>query len=335
MTRAIVVNGILSGPQEMRVSNDWKLREVGDTDVEVDIKAIGANFFDILMVQGKYQHKPDPPYVPGAEYAGIVTKVGNGVTKVKVGDRIFGGTLEGAYSDKIVVNEMQVFPLHDRLSFEQGAGIYVTYPTSWAALTLRANVQPGETVLVHAAAGGVGICAVQIAKLLGAKVIATAGSDEKLKIVKEKVGADYTINYRTQDWIKEVKKITGGKGADVVYDPVGLIEESLRCINWNGRILVIGFAAGTIPKIAVNRILLKNCSVVGLHWGAYTYNEPEAVPGVWEKLLTNFASGKLTPIVYERVYDGLEQAGEALTALGNRQTYGKVIVRPNGQSARM
>ncbi|CAO3600069.1 unnamed protein product [Absidia cylindrospora] len=208
-------------------------------------------------------------------------------------------------------------------TFEQACGLYITYPTSYSALVLRANLKAGEYCLVHAAAGGVGIAAVQIAKALGAIVIATAGSEEKLQVAK-KFGADHLINYRDKDWTDQVKKVTKGHGADVVYDPVGLVEQSTKCTAWNGRILIIGFAQGTIEKIPANRLLLKNISAVGLHWGAYTKNEPERIPEVWKALFELFESGKLLPALYETVYS-FSDIPKGLKAINDRASYAKVV----------
>ena len=202
-----------------------------------------------------------------------------------------------------------------------------TAPTSYAALVTRAKTQPGEWVLVHAAAGGVGLAAVQIAKALGAKVIATAGTADKLAVAK-KFGADYGIDYTDKTWPQQVMKITGGHGADVVYDPVGLIDISMKCIAWNGRLLVVGFAGGNIEKVALNRVLLKNVSIVGLHWGAYAKFEPEQQSIVWDGLMKMIADGKYKGTVYDgsKEFQGLNDVGKALTALGARKTWGKVVI---------
>lgn len=212
------------------------------------------------------------------------------------------------------------------ISFEQAAGIYVTIPTSYEGLVGRANTQPGEWVLVHAAAGGVGIAAVQVAKALGARVIAAAGSEEKRQIAK-KCGADYAIDYNAPGWQDEVKKITDGHGVDVVYDPVGLLVPSLKCIAWNGRLIVVGFAAGTIEKIPANLVLLKNVSIVGLHWGATALKDPKRYFEVIDEVMKMISSGRLIPQVYDPVYEGLEQVTTGLKDLEDRKTWGKAVVR--------
>jgi len=207
------------------------------------------------------------------------------------------------------------------------AGLMVTAPTSYAALVIRAGVKKGDHVLVHAAAGGVGLAAVQVAKAFGAVVIATAGSARKLEVAKG-FGADYGVDYKEKGWEEEVKKLTpGGRGVDIVFDPVGMVNTSLKCIAWNGRILVIGFAAGDIEKVAMNRILLKNVSVVGLHWGMYTKEEPQTVEAVWNGLFKLMKEGKFIGTGYtDRKFAGLESVGEALQMLGNRNTWGKVVI---------
>ncbi|KAF9370856.1 hypothetical protein CPB97_002409 [Podila verticillata] len=270
-------------------------------EILVDVKAAGLNFFDILQVQEKYQIKPPYPYIPGAEFAGIITAL-HPETKsaFKVGDRVFGST-QGCYAEKLCCNPKTLLPIPANLSFEQAAGLFITYPTN----------------------------AVQIARALGAKVIATAGSPEKLQIALAN-GADHAVNYRDKDWAAQVLKITGGKGADVIYDPVGLINDSLRCAAWCARVLVVGFAAGTIEKIPANRILLKNISVVGVHWGAYAKYDPVTMERVWTELLQLFAEGKLVPVVYEKVYQGLDGVKTGLNDLGSRKTYGKAVVSIGG-----
>lgn len=215
----------------------------------------------------------------------------------------------------------------DNISYEQAAGIYVTIPTSYEGLVGRANTQPGEWVLVHAAAGGVGIAAVQVAKALGAKVIAAAGSEEKRRIAVKYGGADVAIDYNAPGWQDEVKKITGGKGVDVVYDPVGLLVPSLKCINWNGRLVVVGFAAGTIEKVPANLILLKNVSLVGLHWGPTSVKDPKRYKEVLDEVMGLVSSGKLVPQVYDPIFDGLDKVVDGLRDLEARKTWGKAVVR--------
>ncbi|PWA00368.1 hypothetical protein BB558_003591 [Smittium angustum] len=333
MKAIVVKDKLLSGPDEMQVFT-VPIPVPKKGEILVKIEATGANFFDILMIQGKYQHKPPLPFIPGSEFSGVVVSSHQTTKEFKEGERVFGSTDTGAYAEYVCVNEAQLYKIPENLTFEQAAGIYVTYPTSYAALTLRANLKPGETVLVLAAAGGVGIAAVQIAKALGATVIAAVGSEDKFDICKRE-GADHAINYRNKSWTQEVLKLTNGKGADIIYDPVGMIEESLKCIAWNGRALVIGFAGGTIEKVATNRVLLKNVSVVGLHWLAYTKNEIERVPETWEGLFDLIEKGLVKPIVYDPIYYGLENTNKALNAIISRKTFGKVIVKPSSSSPKL
>jgi NADPH2:quinone reductase len=279
------------------------------------------------MAQGRYQVRPPYPFVPGAELAGVVSSVGSGVDGFRVGDRVFASVSLGAFAEHAVVPARAAWRLPDAMTYEEGAALPIVYPTSYAALVLRARLQPGEHLLVHAAAGGVGLAAVQIGKALGAHVIATAGGPEKLAIARE-AGADVTIDYREADWPDQVKRATGGRGADVIYDSVGgdIFDQSFKCIAWNGRLLVIGFAGGRIPEAKANRILLKNIAVMGLHWGAYAIHEPERIPEVMEALLRMYETGTIRPVIFRRY--PLEQIADALAALGSRQTHGKVILAP-------
>ncbi|KAI8327047.1 NAD(P)-binding protein [Choanephora cucurbitarum] len=324
--KAYVVEKWLKGPEELRIQDAPLPSEPKQGELQIQVKAVGLNFFDTLMIQGKYQIKPPFPFVPGGEFSGIVLKSTS--STFKPGDRVFGSGY--SFAEVINVPASNVLPMPSHFSFEQAAGLYVTYPTSYAALVLRAQLKAGEYCLVHAAAGGVGIAAVQIAKALGAKVIATAGSKEKLEMAK-RFGADFAINYRDSDWTEQVKKVTHGHGADVVYDPVGLVEASTKCTAWNGRILVIGFAQGTIEKIPANRLLLKNISAVGLHWGAYTKNEPERIPEVWHALFDLFESGKIKPALYDTIYR-FEEIPEGLKAINDRTSYAKVVARFGSES---
>ncbi|KAI1302132.1 hypothetical protein EDD11_005725 [Mortierella claussenii] len=326
--KAILIEKALTSVDQMTVQTvaDPVLKK---GEILVDVKAAGLNFFDILQVQEKYQIKPPYPYIPGAEFAGVISQIHpDAKTSYQIGDRVFGST-QGCYAEKLACHPTALLPIPANLSFEQASGLFITYPTSYVALAERAQLKAGEWCLVHAAAGGVGLCAVQIAKALGAKVIATAGSQDKLKIAL-KNGADYGVNYRDKDWAAQVLKITGGKGVDVVYDPVGLINESLRCSAWCARVLVVGFAAGTIEKIPANRILLKNISVVGVHWGAYAKHDMATVAKVWTELLDLFAKEKLVPVVYEKIYQGLESVKTGLNDLAARKTFGKAVVAITG-----
>lgn len=311
---------------------DLKVQEAPEPEVTpgtlgVDVRATGCNFFDILFVQGKYQMKPPFPFIPGGEIAGTVREVGPEVEGFQVGDRIMGTIPTGGYAERAVVPALAAYKFPERMTFAQAAGFPITYPTSYAGLVLRAGLQAGETLLVHAAAGGVGLAAVQIGKALGARVIGTAGSDEKLELVKRE-GADLTINYKSEDFVQKVREMTDGRGADVIYDPVGgdILDRSLKCIAWNGRLLVIGFASGKIPEIRANRILLKNIAVVGLHWGAYAINEPARIPETFDALFKLYEAGKINPVVCKSY--PMEKLPEALADLGSRRTYGKAVTTP-------
>ncbi|KAJ2307324.1 hypothetical protein IWW55_001036 [Coemansia sp. RSA 2706] len=323
--RAIVVKNWLKGPNDLEVKDiPVPTPQAGELLVHID--SVGANFFDILLIQGKYQIKPAFPFTPGAEFSGTVVRApADG--QFKTGDRVFGSNPTGAYAEYIAVPQAQCFAVPSTLSLEQAAGLYITYPTSYAALVLRAQMRAGEWVLVHAAAGGVGIAAVQIARALGARVIAAVGSQEKFDVCRAQ-GAEHCVNYREPGWPERVLELTGGRGANVVFDPVGLVERSLKCTAWNGRVVVVGFAAGAIERIAANRILLKNVAVTGVHWGAYVRNEPERVPEVWRALFKLAEEKKITPVVYEPVFYGLDKAKDALKAIASRATYGKVVVKP-------
>lgn len=323
--RAVVVDRWME-PAELGVQ-DIGEPELRPGTLEIEVRAAGCNFFDILMCQGKYQIKPPFPFVPGAEVAGVVAKVGEGVEGFAVGDRILSSSGLGGFAERAVVPAFGSYTLPEGMSFEEGAAFPIIYPTSYAGLVFRADLQPGEDLLVHAAAGGVGIAAVQIGKALGARVIATAGSAEKLEIAREN-GADDTIDYRQEDFVERVMALTDGKGADVIYDSVGgdVFDKSLKCIAWNGRLLVIGFASGTIPSVKANRILLKNIAITGLHWGAHAGKEPKKITQTMDALFDLYRDGKIRPVIYKSY--ALEELPEALAALAGRRTYGKVIVAP-------
>jgi len=301
--------------------------ELGPGMVRVGVRAAGCNFFDILMVRGQYQVRPPFPFTPGAELAGVVEAVGPGVREFAPGDRVMASAGLGAFAERAVVPARSVYRLPEGMSFEAGAAFPIVYPTSYAALVFRAPVKPGEWLLVHAAAGGVGIAAVQIGKLLGARVIGTAGGDDKLEVAR-KAGADVAIDYRREDWVARVQEVTEGRGADVIYDSVGgdITGASLKCIAWNGRLLVIGFASGHIPEVKLNRVLLKNISLVGLHWGAHAMHEPARVGETFDALFGLYARGAVEPIIYRRY--PLDDLPAALEVLGSRQSYGKVVVTP-------
>ncbi|KJZ68676.1 hypothetical protein HIM_11932 [Hirsutella minnesotensis 3608] len=326
--RGIQIKEYVKSPAELNVS-DLPDPIPKDNEYLIQVHASAANFFDILQVQGRYQHQPQLPWVAGAEFAGVVLSAPkqNQQPKFKPGDRVFGAS-QGAFATRVCAPETALLPVPDGWSFHEAAGLFVTAPTSYGALVVRANVKQGDYVLVHAAAGGVGLAAVQVAKAFGATVIATASTPRKLEVAKA-YGADHVVSYDDADWPAKVKALTPGRrGVDIVYDPVGLVDKSTKCIAWNGRILVIGFAAGAIEKVAMNKVLLKNISIVGIHWGAYAVHEKATVPVVWQGIMRLVAQGKLRGTVYtDDEFVGLESVKDALMALGARGTWGKVVVK--------
>ena len=323
--RAVVVDRWMD-PGELRVAERPEPRLLPGA-LRVSVEAAGCNFFDILMIQGKYQLKPPFPFVPGAEIAGVVEAAGPGAEGFRVGDRVLASCGLGGFAEKVVVPARAAHAMPAGMSAAEGASLPIVYPTAYAGLVHRGRLQPGETLLVHAAAGGVGLAAVQIGKALGARVIATAGGPDKLEVAR-RAGADVLVDYGREDFVARVKEATGGRGADVIYDSVGgeVFEGSLKCIAWNGRLVVIGFAGGTIPSVAANRILLKNIEVTGLHWGAYAQHQPDSIPAVFQALFQLFETGKIRPVIF-RTYP-LEEAAQALTDLGSRKTFGKVVLAP-------
>ncbi|KAL4730706.1 hypothetical protein ACLX1H_002744 [Fusarium chlamydosporum] len=333
--RGIQITEYLKGPDQLQVT-DLPDPKPSKDQYLIQVHAAAANFFDILQIQGKYQNQPPFPWVAGAEFAGTVvaTPTGSSKPKFPVGSRVFGAS-QGAFATKICAIENTLLPVPDGWSFKEAAGLFVTAPTSYGALVVRAGVKKGDYVLVHAAAGGVGLAAVQVAKAFGATVIATASTQHKLDIAKS-YGADHVISYNDPSWPTQVKKLTpNSRGVDIVYDPVGLVDLSTKCTAWNGRILVIGFAAGKIEKVAMNKVLLKNISIVGLHWGAYSIHEKETIPKVWQGIMELVKQGKLRGTEYtDEEFVGLERTGAALKALGGRGTWGKVVIKipEEGQS---
>lgn len=314
----------LGEPEAMRL-DDVAVPEPGPGQVRIRNRAAALNFFDILQCQGKYQVKPPLPFSPGAEVAGVIDALGDGVSGLTIGDRVQGMGPWGGFAEYSLVNSSGVFRIPDEMGFAAAAAMPIVYQTSYFALQHRAALRAGEWLLVHAAAGGVGSSAVQIGKAMGARIIATAGSDEKLAFCKSQ-GAEQAINYRDDSWVDRVKEITGGHGADVIYDPVGgeITGLSTKCIAWEGRLLIIGFAGGTIPKIEANRILLKNISIVGLHWGEYRKHNPEMVNQAQEDLFRMFRAGQIAPVVSREV--PFEEIVPALRQLAERKTHGKVVL---------
>jgi len=314
------------GPPESLVIEEHDDPVPGEGQVLVDVAAAGINFPDVLSIAGKYQVKTPTPFVPGNEAAGMVSAIGGGVDQYAVGDRVIINTLGGAFAEKCVANLQTTLPLPADLSFEQGAGFSVTYGTSYHALKQGANLQAGETVLVLGAAGGVGVTAVEIAKAMGARVIAAASSKEKLDFAVS-AGADETINYSEVPLKETVKELTGGKGADVVYDPVGgeLAEQAFRATAWHGRYLVIGFACGDIPKFAANIALLKEASIIGVWWGTWAAKNPKLQIQNMMEMAQLIKDGILTPRVTESYT--LDDYAGAFKAITERRALGKVILR--------
>jgi NADPH2:quinone reductase len=293
--------------------------------VRVAIKAASLNFPDLLIVQNKYQMKPPLPFVPGSEYAGVVEAVGAGVTRLKVGDAVaaFGGT--GGFATHAVVDEALVMPLPPGFAFDDAAAFVLTYATTHHALVDRGRLKPGETLLVLGAAGGVGTAAIQIGKVLGARVIAASSSDEKGELCRS-IGADAAINYSHGSIRDELKTLTGGKGPDVVYDPVGgdLAEPVFRSIAWRGRYLVIGFAQGGIPALPLNLALLKGASIVGVFWGEFARREPKANAAALAELARWYAEGKVKPVIDQRL--PLRELPAAFERMGSRAVRGKLVM---------
>ncbi len=316
----------LSGPASLRID------ELPDPHamaghVVIDVAAAGVNFPDTLITRGQYQFKPSPPFSPGGEVAGTIREIGPGVTGFEVHDRVAATMLYGGYAERVAAPAMGVVRLPDHVSFEVGAATLLTYATTYHALVDRAAIQPGETLLVLGAAGGVGIAAVELGVLLGAKVIAAASSADKLAFCRAH-GAAETIDYAKEDLKDRVKAITGGRGVDVVYDPVGgaLAEPALRAIGWKGRYLVVGFASGEIPKIPLNLALLKGCQIVGVFWGSFAMREPAANRAHCEAIFAHVAAGKLVPAI-DAVLP-FERAAEALGRIERREVKGKIVLVP-------
>ncbi|MFN3579417.1 MAG: NADPH:quinone oxidoreductase family protein [Pseudomonas sp.] len=295
-------------------------------EVVVDIHAAGVNFPDTLIIEGKYQVKPPFPFSPGGEAAGVIASVGEKITHLQPGDRVMGLTGFGSFAEKVAIDASRILSMPRDMDFVTAAGFSMTYGTSMHALKQRANLQPGETLLVLGASGGVGLAAVEIGKAMGARVIAAASSAEKLEVAK-KAGADELINYTEVSLKDAVKELTKGQGADVIYDPVGgdLFDQAVRSINWKGRLLVVGFASGRIPEFPANLALLKGSSIVGVFWGAFAAREPQVNLENFQELFAWFSEGKLKPLV--SLTYRLDQYEDALEILSSRKAVGKVVVK--------
>jgi NADPH2:quinone reductase len=321
------------GPPETLTFEDVTLPAPTGTGVHIRIHSASVNFPDVLIIEGKYQIKPPFPFTPGVEGAGVVTAVGPDVKSLKVGDRVLAASIginnsraSGAFAEEMLTDELTTFKMPDSMSFDDGASFMTTYGTSHHALFHRGHLKHGETLLVLGAGGGVGLTAVELGKLVGAKIIAAAGSDEKLAVA-QRYGADHLINYSRESIKDRVKAITGDRGADVIYDPVGgdAFDQAMRCVAWEGRILIIGFASGRIAQAATNLLLLKEASAVGVVWGPLTSRDPRRYRAGVEDLIKQYAAGKLKPYISHRF--PLAEAPKAMQAMLERKQTGKIVVK--------
>ena len=294
-------------------------------EVVIDVKAAGVNFADTLIIQGTYQLRPDFPFIPGLEVAGTVAELGAGVDTVSIGDRVVGIPNIGAFAERVAVKAAAVVPIPEAMDFETAASFAVAYSTSHMALGYRAGLKAGETLMVFGAAGGVGLTAVEIGKIMGAQVIACAGTREKLDLCAAR-GADHVVNYSDEDIRERVREITGGKGADVIYDPVGgeAFEAAMRSVNWEGRIIVIGFASGDFNQARTNILLVKNIAVMGFYWGSYSMHRPSAIGESMTELVHMWEAGQLKPHISHTM--PLERAGDALALMMDRKSTGKMVL---------
>ena len=324
--RALVCESF--GPIERLKVQDWELPALKPNEVRLEVHAAGVNFPDGLMVQGKYQVKPELPFVVGGECAGIIREVGDTVRGYSVGDRVIAMPGLAAFAESVNVDHKLLMPMPAALDFPQAAGFCITYATSYYAFKQRAQLRVGETLVVLGGAGGVGVTAIQLGKLMGARVIACASTDEKLAFCRD-LGADETINYSTENLKDRIRDLTDGRGADVIYDPVGgeFTEQAYRSIAWGGRYLVIGFAAGDIPKLPLNLPLLKAGDILGIYWGGWATRDPKGNMQNFSELLGFVQEGRLQPLTTE-VYP-LEDFLQAFTMIGERRARGKVVLTMN------
>ena len=323
--KAIVCNAF--GPVENLEYKEVADPKAGKGQVVVDIKACGVNFPDGLIVQGLYQMKPEVPFIPGNEVAGVIIELGEGVKHLKVGQRVIALCMLGGYAEKVACAATHVMPIPDEISFDEAAGLVTAHATAHHGLKQRANIQPGETLLVTGAAGGTGLAAVQIGKQMGATVIAVCSTQEKLDMAKAN-GADILINYSEVDLKTAIKEVTNGKGVDVVYECVGgdAFNACSRSMAWNGRLLVVGFAGGTIPEFPVNLALVKGYAVIGVFWGSFTQHQPQDFAQNMRELLTWYVQGKVKVVVDEAL--PLAQAKDALNKVMGREVKGKMSLNP-------
>lgn len=323
--RAYICNAF--GPLDTHGPGDLPEPRPADDEVIIDVAAAGVNYYDTLIVQGRYQIRPALPFSPGGEFAGTIAALGAKVEGFRPGQRVLAFNSFGGYAEKARARASQVFPLPDAVSFDQAAAALVAYATAWFALYDRGRLKAGETVLVLGAAGGVGLAAVQIARAAGCTVIAAASTADKLALCRQ-AGAAVGINYRETDLKDAVKAATAGRGADVVIDVVGgaFTEAAVRATAWRGRVLVIGFAAGNIPRVPANLLLLKGCELSGVFWDEFLRREPEACHAQVAAILAGIADGTLAPPVHGRYV--IEQAGDALKVLAERRVTGKLLITP-------
>ena len=321
--RALVCESF--GPVENLKVSDQSPAELKPNEVRLEVRAAGVNFPDALMVQGKYQVRPELPFIPGGECAGVILETGEAVKGFNVGDKVIAMPGLSAFAEQVNVDHKLLMPMPEGISFEEAAGFCITYATSYYAFKQRAKLQAGETLVVLGAAGGVGVTAIQLGKLMGARVIACASSAEKLDFCRE-VGADEVINYTEENLKERIRELTDGKGADVIYDPVGgdYTEQAYRSIAWGGRYLVIGFAAGDIPQLPLNLPLLKAGDILGIYWGGWAARDPKGNMQNFAELLGYVAEGRLKPLTTE-VFS-LEDFSSAFAAIRERRALGKVIL---------
>ena len=320
----------LGDPQEALKLEEVEEPEPAPGEVVVEVEAAALNFFDILLCRGEYQERPETPFTPGGEVSGTISTVGDGVD-LEEGLRVIATPFpSGGYAEKVVVPaEGGVFPIPDEMPSEAAAVMHVAYQSTHFGLHRRANLMEGETVLVHAGAGGIGSAAIQLAKAAGARVLSTAGGPEKVEVCK-KLGAEVAVDYKEENFVDAVKEATGGRGADVIFDPVGgeVFDLSRRCVAFEGRIVVVGFTSGSIADAPTNHLLIKNYSILGLHWGLYNKVAPELVRETHDALVELYQNGEIDPLIFKTV--PFEEVPEALGLLGSRKTYGKLVTTPGG-----
>lgn len=297
----------------------------GAGEVLIDVAAAGLNYADLLITAGKYQERPLPPFTPGLEIAGLVRAAGPGVGRIRVGDRVLAAVDNGGFAEQVIARESDTFAIPDAMDFATAAGFAIAYGTSYGALTWRADIKPGELLLVLGAAGGVGLTAVEIGKALGARVIACAGGAEKLAIARAH-GADFTIDHREENLRGRIREISDGVGVDVVYDPVGgdSFDIAMRSTNWNGRLIIVGFAGGSVPQIPANILLVKNLAALGFYWGSYRFKQPALLAPAYARMFEWWQQGKLKPRISGR-YD-LAEVKTALSVVADRKAIGKIVL---------